>query len=101
MESHFFKDASGRLTHDRADIDSLSYADVCRRVADHFMLKQSSELVVGLDAMFWDFTDGQVTIELAWDNWMCFMATAKQPDAEPLVHKIASFLSDALPTTDS
>jgi hypothetical protein len=96
-DPHFFRDASDRPTHDRADIDSLSYADVGRRIANRFALKQSSELVVGLDAMFWDFTDGQVIIELAWDNWMCFMVTAKKPDAEPLVHKVASFLSDELP----
>lgn len=97
MEAHFFRDASGRLTHDRADIDSLSYPEVCRKVIDHFSLKPSSELVVGLDQMFRDFTDGTLTIELAWDNWMCFTVTAKEPSAEPLVRQIAAFLSQVLP----
>jgi hypothetical protein len=97
MKPHFYKDASGRLTHDRADIDSVSYAEICRKIVDRFMLKQSSELTIGLDAMFWDFTDGQAIIELAWDNWMCFTVTAKHPDAEPLVYEVAAFLSDEIP----
>jgi hypothetical protein len=96
---HFFRDASNRLTHDRSDIDSVSYPAVCRKVADHFGLKPSSELIVGLDVMFWDFTDGTSTVELAWDNWTCFSATAKDPMAKPLVRNVAAFLSQALPPT--
>ena len=65
MEQHYFRDASNRLTHDRADIDSHSYSDVCRQVTDHFNLKPSSELVIGLDQIFWDFTNGILTVELA------------------------------------
>jgi hypothetical protein len=99
---HFFRDASNRLTHARADIDSLSYPDVCRKVAAHLNLKPSSELVVGLDQVFWDFTDGTLTVELAWDNWLCFTVTAKEPSAESLVRKIAVFLSEALlPESDN
>ena len=94
---HVFRDASNRLTHDRSDIDSVSYPDVCRKVADHFGLKPCSELVVGPDQQFWDFTDGTSTLELAWDNWCGFTATAKETTAEPLVHSIADFLSEALP----
>ena len=66
-------------------------------MADHFGLKPSSDLIVALDQMFWDFTDGTSTVELAWDIWMCFMATAKEPTAEPLVRNIAAFLFEALP----
>jgi hypothetical protein len=94
---HFFRDAGNRLTHDRADIESICYPDACRRVADHFGLTPSSELIVGPDQMFWDFTDGTSTVELAWDNWMCFMATAKTPTAERLVLDIAAFLFEASP----
>jgi len=94
---HFFRDASNRLTHDRGDIDSISYPNVCQKVVDYFGLKPSSELTVGVDQMFWDFTDGTSTVELAWDTWMCFTATAKEPTAEPLVCNIAAFLSEALP----
>ncbi|RLS39731.1 MAG: hypothetical protein DWH82_05060 [Planctomycetota bacterium] len=97
MEPHYFRDASNRLTHDRADIDSHSYSDVCRQVTDHFNLKPSSELVIGLDQMFWDFTNGTLTVELAWDIWFCFTVTAKEPDAELLVRQIALFLSKLLP----
>jgi hypothetical protein len=93
----FFRDASDRLTHDRSDIDSVSYPEVCRKVADHFGLRPCSELVVGPDQQFWDFTDGTSTVELAWDNWLCFTVTAKEATAEPLVGSIAAFLSEALP----
>lgn len=97
MEPHFFRDASDRLTHDRADIDSSSFPEVCRSVADHFNLNPLSELVIGLDQMFWDFTDGNLTVELAWDNWLCFTITAKEADAEALVRQIADFLSETRP----
>jgi hypothetical protein len=102
MKPHYFRDASNHLTHDRADIGSHSYPEVCRLVADHFNLKSSSELVIGLDQMFWDFTNGTLTVELAWDIWFCFTITAKEPDAELLVRQIALFLSEILaPKSDS
>lgn len=94
---HFFRDSSNRLTHDRADIDSKSYPKVCRMVIDHFGLKPSSELIMGLDQMFWGFTDGISTVQLDWDHWMSFMVTACEPTAEPLVRNIAAFLFEAFP----
>jgi hypothetical protein len=36
-------------------------------------------------------------VELAWENRLDFPVTAKEPDAEPLVRKIAAFLAEALP----
>ena len=54
-------------------------------------------MVIGLDQMFWDFTNGTLTVELAWDNWLCFTITAKKPDAEPLVRQMATFLSETRP----
>ena len=97
METHFFRNASNRLSHDRADIEADLYADVCRKVADRFNLKPTSDPVVGLSLIFCNFTDGTSTIELAWDNWLCFTVTANDPAAEPLVRNIAAFLSEALP----
>ena len=94
---HLFRDASNRLTHDRGDIDSHDFPVVCRKVIDHFGLKPTSELIVGPDQMFWDFSDGASSVELAWDNWMCFMVTAKAPNAEPIVQRIAVFLSGTFP----
>jgi len=94
---NFFRDASNRLTHDRSDIDSIFYPEICRRIADHFGLKPSSELIIGFDEMFWDFTDGVATVELAWDNWSDFTVTAKESSAEPLVRNIAAFLFESLP----
>ncbi|MGC3971251.1 MAG: hypothetical protein QM775_29090 [Pirellulales bacterium] len=88
--------------HDRADIGSSAFPQVCKLIAERFDLRPVSELVVGLDQMYWDFTIGGSTVELAWDNWLCFTVTAKAPDAEPLVRRIASFLSEAsLPESGS
>ena len=97
MKTHFFRDTSNRLTHNRTDIDSLSYPEVCRQVADHFNLKPSSDLVAYVDLMFCDFTDGMLTVELAWEAWFGFTATAKETAAEPLIHSIAAFLSESRP----
>jgi hypothetical protein len=56
-----------------------------------------SDLVPFFDVIFWDFTDGTLIIELAWDVWLGFTVTAKETAAEPLVHSIAAFLSESPP----
>lgn len=94
----YFRDASGRLTHSRSDIDSLLYPAVCKKLMEKFQLRASSELIVGLDEMFQDFTDGNAVVELAWDVWSCFMVTAKEPSAEALVQNLSEFLVQAVPS---
>jgi hypothetical protein len=97
MELHFFRDASNRLTHDRAEIDAISYPATCKMITEHFRLNPTSELVVGADQIFGNHTDGTATIELAWDNWLCFTVTAQDSNAEPLIRNIAAFLAETIP----
>jgi len=97
MKLHYFRDDCNRLTHDRADIDSTSYPEVCKKIADRFDLKPASQLLIGPEQMFWDFTNGKVTVELGWDIWMCFMITAQQAEAETLVRQMAIFLAEMIP----
>jgi hypothetical protein len=92
-QGSFSRDASGRLTYEISNVGARSYAEVCRKVIDEFRLTATSDFVLGLDAMFRDYTDGAVTIGLEWDIWSGFIVTAKQPDAESLVRRIAAFLS--------
>lgn len=94
MTNNFSRDASNRLCFEMFEVDALDYPKFAARVVEHFNLTPSSELVVGLDEMFRDFTDGACTVGLEWDNWSGFIIVAKTPSAEPLVEAIGAFLSD-------
>ncbi len=88
----FTRDASGRLTFEMFDVDSSDYPKYATRVVDVFDLSPTSELVIGLDQMFRDYTDGKTTVGLDWDIWSGFMIVAKSPSAEPLVRKLGAYL---------
>jgi len=90
----FWRDASDRLTFAIFDLDSACYPEFCQKLVEKFSLIPSSELIVGLDVMFRDYTDGVLTVGLEWDIWSGFIVTAKQKDAELLVRNIAIFLSE-------
>ena len=89
---HFYRDASNRLTYEVFDLKSDGYATTCNRLVKKFDLSPAGELIVGLDEMFRDYTDGQNVIGLEWDIWSGFIVVAKNADAEPLVRSIAEFL---------
>jgi hypothetical protein len=89
---HFHHDAGNRLTYEVFDLDSSIYALTCDRIVNKFNLSPAGELIVGLDEMFRDYTDGKNVIGLEWDNWSGFIVVAKNADAEALVRSIAEFL---------
>ncbi len=88
---HFGRDFSGRLTLDRAGIDSLQYPEICRAIAEAFGLVPEGELVVGPDQMFRDYRKGDQVVSIDWDIWMEFMVVAKTESAEPLVKEIGAW----------
>ncbi|NUN03967.1 MAG: hypothetical protein HUU41_22915 [Bryobacteraceae bacterium] len=90
----FSRDASNRLSFEMFDVDALDYPRLAARVVEHFDLTPSSELIVGLDEMFRDYSDGACTVGLEWDNWSGFIVVAKTQNAEPLVEAIGAYLSD-------
>ena len=77
------------------DVDSLDYPKLAARIVEEFGLMPSSELIVGLDEMFRDYTDRERTVGIEWDNWSGFIVVAKTPNAELLVNEIGAYLSDA------
>lgn len=89
----FLRDASNRLCFEMFDVDSLDYPGLAARVVEQFRLKPSSGLIVGLDAMFREYSDGACTVGLEWDNWSGFIVVAKTQNAEPLVEAIGAYLS--------
>lgn len=92
LPGQFHRDASNRLTYEVFDLESSWYAATCNRIANRFGLSPAGELIVGLDEMFRDYTDGQYVIGLEWDNWSGFIVVAKNADAEDLVRSIAEYL---------
>lgn len=90
----FWRDASGRLTFDTSPMRAADYPAVCRAMADAFGLTPDGSLVVGLDAMFWDFRRADQVVGLDWDIWMGLMVVAKTDSAEPLVREVAAWLGD-------
>ena len=93
IRGQFSRDASDRLTFEIYDSPSERYPRLCKQIARRFNLGPATELVVGLDEMFRDYTDGTCSIGLEWDIWSGFMVVAKQPNSESLVRSIANFLS--------
>jgi hypothetical protein len=93
LNGSFHRDASNRLTFDIYEIESERYPQLCSELATRFALKPASKLVVGLDEMFRDYTNGHLTIGLEWDIWSGFIIVAKDVESEQLVRQIANYLS--------
>lgn len=89
-----WRDASGRLTLDVSSVAAAEHSAICNEIAKAFSLIRDSQLIVGLDQMFWDFRRGEQVIGLDWDPWMGFMVVAKTPTAEPLVQEIAQWFME-------
>ena len=92
----FARDASNRLCYEVFDLDASDFPQVVSRIVNQFNLESTSDLVVGVDQLFCCYSDGERSVELAWDNWSGFFVTANSSDAEELVRAFGSFLSDAL-----
>lgn len=96
LNDTFHRDASNRLTFDVYKIESDRYPRLCKELETEFGLKPASELVVGFDEMFRDYTDGKHTVGLEWDIWSGFIVVAKDPESEQLVRQIAGYLSNRM-----
>ncbi len=88
----FYRDASNRLTA-WIDVDVASYNHLVARVVDRFGLSAASDRLVGFDEAFRDFRLGELLVGLEWDIWSGFQVVAKSPQSEPLVERIAQFLT--------
>jgi hypothetical protein len=88
----FHRDASHRLCFEMLEVDSLDYPKLAAHIVARFGLSPTSELIMGSHEMFCDYTDGNCTVGLEWDNWSGFIVTAKTPEAESLVSSIGEFL---------
>jgi hypothetical protein len=93
--TQFSRDASDRLTFEVHSLNADQYARTCKRISREFSLQPATELVVGPDEMFRDYTDGTRTVGLEWDNWSGFIVVAKEPDSESLVRSIGDYLSSS------
>ncbi|MCE3018929.1 MAG: hypothetical protein ACK56W_02660 [Pirellula sp.] len=93
LPGHFHHDASNRLTYEVDALESVRYATICDRIVNKFDLSPAGEMVIGLDEMMREYTDGRNMIGLEWDNWSGFIVVAKNAGAETLVRAIAEFLA--------
>ena len=64
LPGHFHHDASNRLTYEIYALESDRYATICDRIVNSFDLSPAGELVIGLDEMLRDYTDGRNVIGL-------------------------------------
>ncbi len=86
--------ASNQLTFDFDKINLSSYKKITYSIVNHFDLKPSGKLIVGLDEMFQEFTSGNSSIGLEWDNWSGYTIVAKNQEAEALLREIAKYIND-------
>lgn len=94
-DNQFGRDASNRLTFEMFRVPSNDYPAVCAELVAAFSFEPETQLVVGLDQMFWDFRRARQVVELAWDNWSGFIVTAKNPEAEQLVREMSAYLGSS------
>jgi hypothetical protein len=92
-ESHFWRDASGRLTFAIACVSITEYPAISAALVNEFGLVPTTALVTnGCDIIFQEYRRGEEIVELAWDNWTDFTVVAKTPKSESLVREMAAWL---------
>jgi hypothetical protein len=91
MNEH--RDNSDRLTIDFHEIEPGKYSKITKSVVAEFDLEPASAKTSGLDEVFQDFKKGSEVVSLEWDNWSGYIVNAKTKSAEPLVRKIAGYIS--------
>lgn len=90
----YHRDSSDRLCFEMFDVDAVDYPKLVTQIVARFNLHSTSDLVIGSDQLIGEYSDGDCSIGLDWDNWSGFIVTAHTTDAEPLVKSIGAFLSD-------
>ena len=88
------RNASNQLTFDFDKINLSSYKKITHSIVNHFNLQPIEMLIVGFDEMFQEFTSGNLSIGLEWDNWSGYIIHAKSQEAEPLLREIAKYIDD-------
>ena len=92
MRELYWRDASGRLTFDLANVPYNDYPAVCQDLIGAFSLALEGSPVIGIDLVFCDFRQGERIVGFDWDHWMGFMVVAKNDAAEALVRSIGDWL---------
>lgn len=89
----FDLDSSARLCWEAHRIESAEYRRCSRLLAKRFRLHPTGNLIVGLDEVFQDYTDGKGrTVGLEWDIWSGYIIVAKNRRAEPLVTAMGQWM---------
>ncbi len=88
------RNASNQLTFDFDKTNLSSYKKITYSIVNNFDLQPSGKLIVGLDEMFQEFTSGNSSICLEWDNWSGYTIVAKNKEAEALLREIAKYIND-------
>lgn len=94
LHGTFHRDASQRLTFEIYELSSDCSPSLCQKLSAAFHLQPVSELVIGLDEMFRDYSNGSQTVGLEWDVWSGFIIVAKTQESEELVRQLANYLSE-------
>lgn len=92
-QGRFWRGANQHLIYSINKVEARQYHALCQLLAGAFHVRPVTKLIVGLDEIFQDYTDGTYTIGLEWDIWSGFMVVANSPDSEALVQKLAEYLA--------
>jgi hypothetical protein len=91
-DNNYGRDASQRLYFAMFRVPANDYQKVCEVLRRHFTLVPHASPIVGVSEVFQDYGRENQIVGLEWDNWMGFTVVAKNPEAEPLVREIGTFL---------
>jgi len=89
-----YRNASGQLTFDFAEIGCSRYAKVTRYVVSEFDLEPNSEFTNGLDERFQDFKKDGFVVGLEWDCWSGYIVVSQTPVSELMAREIARCIED-------
>lgn len=92
-DNDFRRDASHRLAFEMAHLPWGDYSAISREISTRFDLRPDPvTFALGLDGVVMDFLRDELIVELAWDVWSGFVATAKSQASEYLVQEIGDWL---------
>jgi len=89
-----YRNSSGHLTYDFESVKIKDYMKICKKVVEHFKLKENDQLVHGLDETFQEYSLGSFVIGLEWDIWSGYIVVAKNKKSEALAKEISQFINE-------
>ncbi len=96
LKGQRYKNASGRETYEIFDAEPAFLKKFARVLQEQFGFRQQGEKVVDLDVVFMNFINGNIMLQLGWDNWTGCSLDTQQPEGDEHVITIGNYMDTVL-----